>query len=179
MWLGLSLLAFSLANLAPGDPATIILRRQTGEQPSDSAVQALRRKLGLNDPFAVRYGRWLIHAAQGDLGTSYRGNAPVLPTLGERFVPTFQLSLAALLIAVGIAVPLGMLSAIRRDRPIDHASRLLALMGASMPSFCNRSASRTSAIGLRQMFPVQTMRIRLNTNGSALRAGKNSVRRRY
>ena len=135
VWLGISLLAFGLANLAPGDPARIVLQRQTGEVPSDEAVQALRQQLGLNDPFPVRYGRWLIHAVQGDLGTSYRTGEQVLPALGTHFVATVQVALAALLLCVLVAIPLGTLSAVRRDQAIDHGSRLLALVGASMPSF--------------------------------------------
>ena len=135
VWLGISLLAYSLANLAPGDPASIILRRQTGEVPSDEAVQALRVQLGLNDPFPLRYARWVAHAVQGDLGTSYRTGEPVLGALGDRFVATLQVALAALLVGLAIALPLGIVSAVRRDRPIDHGARLLALVGASMPSF--------------------------------------------
>src|SRR5919204_6240633 len=135
VWLGISLLAFGLANLAPGDPARTILQRQKGEVPSDEEVQALRQQLGLDDPFPIRYGRWLAHAAQGDLGTSYRTGEPVLRGLADRFVATLQVATTALLIGVAIAVPLGTLSAVRRDRPIDHGARVLALVGASMPSF--------------------------------------------
>ncbi|HYY90271.1 MAG TPA: ABC transporter permease, partial [Chloroflexota bacterium] len=135
VWVGISLLAYGLSNLTPGDPARIILQRQTGEVPSEEAVQALRDQLGLNDPWPVRYGRWLVHAVQGDLGRSYRTGEPVLAALGGRFLATFEVASAALLIAVAVALPLGTLSAIRRDRPVDHASRLLALLGASVPSF--------------------------------------------
>lgn len=135
VWLGISLLAYSLANLAPGDPAYIILRRQTGEVPSDAAVQALRQQLGLNDAFPIRYGRWVAHAITADLGTSYRTGEPVLRGLGDRFLATLQIAVAALLVGITIALPLGVLSAVRRNSPIDHASRVLALVGASMPSF--------------------------------------------
>jgi peptide/nickel transport system permease protein len=135
VWLGISLLAYALANIAPGDPAYIILRRQTGEVPSDQAVQELRAQLGLNDPFPVRYGRWVLGAVRGDLGTSYRTGEPVSRALADRFVATLQVGVAALVIGVVVAVPLGIVSAVRRDGPLDHASRLLALLGASMPSF--------------------------------------------
>jgi ABC-type dipeptide/oligopeptide/nickel transport system permease component len=135
VWLGISLLAYGLANLAPGDPAYIILRRQTGEVPSDAAVQVLRAQLGLNDPLPVRYGRWVIHAATGDLGTSYRTGEPVAQALASRFAATLQLALAALVLGTVIALPLGVLSAVRRNRPVDHISRVLALVGAAMPSF--------------------------------------------
>lgn len=135
VWLGISILAYGLANLAPGDPAEIILRRQTGEQPSDEAVQALRQQLGLNDPLPVRYGRWLEHGVTGDLGTSYRTGQPVLRELSDRFPATLLLAVAALIVGVVIAVPLGVVSAARMNRPIDHVSRILALLGASVPSF--------------------------------------------
>ena len=86
VWLGISLLAYGLANLAPGDPAYIILQRQTGEIPSDAAVQALRQQLGLNDPLPVRYARWVGHAVTGDLGASYRTGLPVARELSDRFL---------------------------------------------------------------------------------------------
>jgi peptide/nickel transport system permease protein len=135
VWVGISLLAFILANVAPGDPAYIILRRQTGEVPDDTAVQALRAQLGLNDPFPLRYGHWLLNAVQGNLGVSYRTGEPVLRSLGDRFVATLQIGVTALLFGLAIAVPLGVFSAVRRDRPIDHVARVVALVGASMPSF--------------------------------------------
>jgi ABC-type dipeptide/oligopeptide/nickel transport system permease component len=128
VWLGISLLAYGLANIAPGDPAEIILRRQTGEQPSVQAVQALRQQLGLDDAFPVRYARWVGHAAMGDLGTSYRTNEPVLAALAQRFGMTLQIALAALAIAIGMALPIGTLSAVQRNRPLDHVSRLVALI---------------------------------------------------
>ncbi|CAN5873488.1 MAG: ABC transporter permease [Gemmatimonadota bacterium] len=135
VWLGISLLAFSLANLAPGDPAQLILLRQTGELPTEEAVQRLREQLGLDDPFPVRYARWLADAAQGDLGTSYRTGEPVLGALLERFPATLQLAVAALLIGLSIGIPLGVLSAVRRDSGLDHASRVGVLLGASIPNF--------------------------------------------
>ncbi|MDQ3604684.1 MAG: ABC transporter permease, partial [Gemmatimonadota bacterium] len=94
VWLGISLLAFSLANLAPGDPAQLILLRQTRELPTEEAVQRLRKRLGLDAPFPVRYGRWLADAARGDLGTSFRTGEPVLWALVERFPATLQLAVA-------------------------------------------------------------------------------------
>ncbi len=135
VWLGISLLAFSLANLAPGDPAQMILLRQTGELPTEDAVRRLREQLGLDDPFPVRYGRWLADAVRGDLGTSFRTGEPVLWTLVERFPATLQLALAALLIGLLIGIPLGVLSAVRRDSGLDHTSRVGVLLGASIPNF--------------------------------------------
>jgi peptide/nickel transport system permease protein len=135
VWLGISLLAFALANLAPGDPAQMILLRQTGELPTEEEVARLREQLGLDDPFPVRYVRWLADAARGDLGTSFRTGEPVLTALVDRFPATLQLALAALLIGLLVGIPLGVLSAVRRDSPLDHASRIGVLLGASIPNF--------------------------------------------
>lgn len=135
VWLGISLLAFGLSTLTPGDPARLILQRQLGEIPSEEAVQDLHRQLGLNDPLPVRYGRWLANAVRGDLGKSYRTGESVLRSLSDRFPATLQIAVTALLLGLLIGVPLGILSAVRRDTAIDHGSRLVALLGASMPSF--------------------------------------------
>ncbi len=135
VWLGISLLAFSLANLAPGDPARIVAQRQFGDVVTEEAVQRIRVELGLNDPFPVRYLRWLGQAVQGDFGKSYRTGESVLPSLLERFPATLQIALTALLFGLIIALPLGMISAVHRNSWVDHLSRLGALLGTSIPSF--------------------------------------------
>jgi peptide/nickel transport system permease protein len=135
VWLGISLFAYLLANLAPGDPARTMLQRQTGVQPSDEAVERLRRELGLDQPLPVRYLRWVGQALQADFGRSYRTGEPVLNSLVDRFPATLQIALAALLIGLAIALPLGVVSAVRRDTLLDHGARVVTLLGASMPSF--------------------------------------------
>lgn len=135
VWLGLSLLAFSLANLAPGDPADLLLRQQTGEPPSVHDVAVLRHELGLDRPFPVRYGLWLGRALRGNLGSSYSSGAPVLGTLAENFIPTLELAVSSLLLGVLVGVPLGLVAAVKRGEPIDHLSRFAALLGTSLPSF--------------------------------------------
>lgn len=135
VWLGVSLLAFSLSNLAPGDPAELMLVRQTGQSPTAAEVAQLREELGLNGPVPVRYARWLASVTTGNLGTSYRTGAPVLDLLVSRFPSTLQLALSAMLVAVLVAVPLGAVAAIRRDSLVDHFARLIALVGASIPGF--------------------------------------------
>ncbi len=133
--LGISLLAFSLSALAPGDPALRILRLQSDAPPTRAAVQKLRAELGLDAPFPLRYLRWLQDAARGDLGESYRTGEPVLRALALRFPATAQVAVASTLLALVISLPLGVFSAVRRNAPVDHASRIWALVGASMPSF--------------------------------------------
>jgi peptide/nickel transport system permease protein len=135
VWLLITLFAFALANLAPGDPAELFLRRQTGEPPSAEAIALLRDELGLNDSFPVRYVRWLGNALTGDFGTSYRTGAPVASELRERFAITLELALPALLVAMLIALPAGVISAVRRNSAVDHGTRLAALIGASMPGY--------------------------------------------
>lgn len=135
VWLLISLFAFSLANLAPGDPAELFLRRQTGEPPSAEAVRLLRAELGLDDAFPVRYARWLSDAVRGDLGTSYRTGSAVATDLKERFVVTLELAIPAFLLAMLLALPIGVLSAVRRNSIIDHGTRLGALLGSSIPGY--------------------------------------------
>ncbi len=135
VWAGISFLAFSMASLAPGDPAFMILERQAGMTPTREAVEKLRRELGLNDPFLVRYTRWLGGAVTGNLGRSYRTGEPVVVALRDRFPATLQITLLATVLAVAFSIPLGVVSAVRRNSTLDHASRVWALLGASLPSF--------------------------------------------
>ena len=134
--LGISIISFTLLNLAPGDPAYSILRdRQAGEEPSREDILALRKKLRLDDPVVVRYGRWLLGAVQGDLGVSYRGGQPIMRELWQRLPATLMLTGAALLLAIVVGIPLGIVAAIRRGSLTDGLSRLLALVGAAVPSY--------------------------------------------
>lgn len=135
VWIGISLVAFTLANLTPGDPARLALQRQLGRQPTGAEVAAAREQMGLNAPAPVRYLNWLGDAVTGDLGTSYRTGQPVLDSLVERFPNTLEIAGMGLLLAVSLAIPLGILAAVFRRGPIDHISRVLALLGASMPSY--------------------------------------------
>lgn len=135
VWLGISLFAFTLANLAPGDPAEIILSQRLGVPPTTELVVQFREELGLDDPYPVQYARWVSQVAQGNLGVSFRSGRPILPELLDRFGSTLQLAVPALLVALGIAMPIGIASALRHNSLTDHASRGLALALASMPSY--------------------------------------------
>ena len=134
-WLGISLVAFLLANLTPGDPARLALQRELGRQPTPAETAAAREQMGLNDPALIRYVKWLGDAVTGDLGDSYRTGKPVLGSLAERFPKTLQIAGIGLVLAIVIAIPLGVLAAVYRRGLIDHMSRVLALLGASMPSY--------------------------------------------
>ncbi len=135
VWLGISLLAFALGSLIPGDPVEMILQQRTGEIPTRAAVEQLRKQLGLNAPAPVRYARWVAATAQGDLGLSYRTGTPVARVLLERLPSTLQLAAASLVLSIVIALPLGVAAAVRRGSWIDHISRLIALLGTSVPAF--------------------------------------------
>lgn len=134
-WIGISLIAFLLANLAPGDPARLALQRQLGRQPTSEETILAREQMGLNDPAPIRYLNWLGDAITGDLGTSYRTGQPVLSSLADRFPTTLQIAGAGLLLAIVIAIPFGVFAAVYSRSPIDHSSRVIALLGASMPSY--------------------------------------------
>ena len=136
VWMAISVLAFGLGSLAPGDPAEAIYYQTFGEPPQDqAALDELREELGLNDPLPVRYGRWTFDAFRGDLGLSYRSGQPVWPALATRLWSTFTLAIGGLLIATLIAFPLGILAAVRHNTLIDFAARLFSLLGAAMPSY--------------------------------------------
>jgi peptide/nickel transport system permease protein len=135
VWLGISVVAFALTNLTPGDPARLALQRQLARQPTAEETAALRQELGLDNPFPVRYAHWLGNAVTGDLGTSYRTGEPVLGALLDRFPNTLQIAVFGLGGAIMLALPLGVLAAVWRNSPVDHLSRVLALLGAAMPSF--------------------------------------------
>ena len=135
VWLAISFVAFALANLTPGDPARLALQRDLGRQPTAEEVTRARDALGLDDPFVVRYARWLADAATGDFGTSYRTGEPVAGALLARFPSTLQIATLGLLAALVVALPIGVLAAVWRNSPLDHVSRVLALLGAAMPSY--------------------------------------------
>lgn len=132
--LGVSIITFALINLAPGDPAELMLRSE-GVEPTREAVEALRRELGLNAPVHVRYARWLWNTLHFDLGKSYRTARPVTGEILDRFPATLELTVAALVFVILFAVPAGILSSLYRNALIDHLSRMLALLGASLPGF--------------------------------------------
>ena len=133
---GISIISFALLNFAPGDPAEIILRRQNPEEPPlPEAVRALRQQLGLDAPLPLRYGRWLFDVLKGDLGESYRSGTPIMSELMKRFPATMMLATAALALSVVVSIPLGIIAALWRGSLLDSLSRLLALLGAAVPSY--------------------------------------------
>jgi peptide/nickel transport system permease protein len=133
--LGISLLAFALANLTPGDPAATYLRRVLDQQPTPAQIAETREELGLNRPLVVQYLDWVGHAVRGDLGVSYSTRRPVTEEIRHRIPFTLELALPAALLALAIAIPVGVISAVYRNRLPDQVVRICSLAGASVPSF--------------------------------------------
>lgn len=131
--LGITLLTFVAYNLAPGDPIDAMIDPTISQDPAD--LEALREKLGLDQPMIVRYGIWLREAAQGNLGFSYRTGEAVSQRIADRLPNTLQLTGVALLIAIGLGIPLGVVSALRQYSRIDYFLTFFAFSGISIPSF--------------------------------------------
>ncbi|MBV9496882.1 MAG: ABC transporter permease [Acidobacteria bacterium] len=129
--LGILTLVFSLIHLIPGDPAVQIAGE--GARPED--VANVRKALGLDQPLWAQYVHYLGRVAHADLGRSFRTNESVSKEIAERYPATIQLAMGAMLVALLVAFPLGMISAIYRNSWIDNVARFFALIGVSMPSF--------------------------------------------
>jgi peptide/nickel transport system permease protein len=129
---GVSLAVFSMLFLVPGDPVKMMLAEfvTTPDQ-----IAQMRAQLHLDEPILKQYGRFVANAVRGDLGTSIRSRRPVTTEIGENVASTAQLALAAMLVAVGLGIPLGLIAALSRSSWLDAASMGAALLGVSMPSF--------------------------------------------
>ena len=126
-----SMLIFGLQQLLPGDPALVL----AGEDPSPEAIAHIRAKLHLDDPLPMRYGYWAMGVLQGDLGESARTHQPVLELILQKLPVTIELALLALLIALVISIPTGIISAVYRGGPVDTGATIFALTGLSTPNF--------------------------------------------
>src|SRR5262245_64671156 len=131
--LGLPVLVFLLLHLLPGT----VVEQMIGADAmvSQQMVDQLKRFFGLDQPWHVQYGRWLGQLLRGDLGTSWRTGKPVLSLILERLPVTVELTLLSVAFSVVLGVAAGVLSAVRRDRPADHATRIATLLGLSIPVF--------------------------------------------
>jgi dipeptide transport system permease protein len=129
--LGISFLIFLLMHIAPGDPITLLL----GDDATPADIERLRREWGLDQPLIIQYFHFLSRAVRGDFGMSLKFNEPVIKLVMERLPATLELALVSLVVAIVIAVPLGVYSAIRHNSLLDHAGMSLALVGVSLPNF--------------------------------------------
>ena len=126
-----SVVIFMIIHLTPGDPAAVML----GDQADPEAIEALRQSLGLNDPLPVQYLRWVGDLLHGDLGQSLYSDQTMIQMLVGHMGPTFSLTLYALVIALTVAVPLGVIAARRRGSLADNAISVFSMIGISLPSF--------------------------------------------
>lgn len=129
LWL-VTLITFALILSAPGGPSILFDPNTTGQQ-----MEQMRRALGLDQPVYVQYWRWLTELLRGDLGISYSLGSPVSQLVAERLPPTMLLAGTALGFAVLTGIPLGVLSAVKRNSLIDHGVTMVSFFGLSMPVF--------------------------------------------
>ena len=128
---GVCVITFTISHLIPGDPARLL----AGDRASDEIVRHIRQNLGLDKPLYIQFWHYISGLLHGDLGTSIRTGRPVLDDLKAFFPATLELAFCALGLALIIGLPLGVLSAVYRNRWLDHLVRLLAISGISTPAF--------------------------------------------
>ena len=131
MLVGVSVVLFTLMRLAPGGPEAVLV----GGEFSQEAAAQIRQRLGLDRPLVLQYGSWALAALRGDLGRSFKTGDPVATLIGDRLAATLQLTGGALGFALAVAVPLGVLAAVRRDTAWDTLGSAVSLFGVSFPSF--------------------------------------------
>ena len=128
---GVTLITFALTYLLPGNPALV----KAGPLATPEHITEMERKMGLDQPVWVQYWRYVSGVVRGDLGESSMTGRPVLQDLFQRVPATLELTLASLLVAIVVGIPLGVIAAVNRDGVVDHASRLLGVGGVAMPTF--------------------------------------------
>ncbi|MEU7712791.1 ABC transporter permease [Micromonospora chalcea] len=128
---GVTLVVFLLLQLVPGDPVRVALGTRFDQQTYD----ALRERAGLDQPLPVQYASYLGHALTGDLGVSFRTGQPVSQIVLERLPATLSLAVTAVLFALLVAFPLGIVAAVRSGSAVDHAARVFSQFGVSVPDF--------------------------------------------
>ncbi len=126
-----SILVFGLQQLMPGDPALAL----AGEERDPLVLAQIRTELMLDRPLAVQYAHWIGRVVQGDLGVSWRIRMPVARLIGEKLPVTAQLGFMAFVIALGIGIPAGIVSAVNRNGFLDYAANIVGLAGLSTPNF--------------------------------------------
>jgi len=131
-----TLLAFLLLRVIPGDPALVKLAGETGDSSFTQAeLHDLQVKLGTDKPLYVQYGKWVWGMLKLDFGESMFFEEPVAKDLADKFPITLELTVLSMLIATVIAVPLGLISAIKQDTPTDYIARIISITGVALPNF--------------------------------------------
>jgi peptide/nickel transport system permease protein len=130
----LTVFVFAMIHMLPGDPADILLSGEGGAE--DPVVRAtLMKELGLDKPLPVQYGMWLWRAMHGNFGKSIYSQEDVFQLIFQRFPATLLLAFSAMFVSILIAIPAGIISAVKRQKPADYAAMIFALLGISLPEF--------------------------------------------
>lgn len=127
----MSIIIFGMLRLIPGDPATLFV----GTEGSQQAIDTIRRQLGLDQPVYVQYALWLRKVLQGDFGSSFLSKQPALSLVAAKLPATLWLTLAATIIGMTIAFPVGIISGLKPNSWLDHVSTFLSLLGIAVPTF--------------------------------------------
>ncbi len=126
-----SIVVFGMIHIIPGDPAATIL----GEEATEKEYKALREKLGLNKPILQQYVEWISRVARGDLGISLATNVNVATTIRQRMPATLLLAFSSMIVGTLIALPTGIISALKKNTPLDYLASFFGLIGLSFPRF--------------------------------------------
>lgn len=129
--LGVTFIVYAIMSFQPGDPARMLL----GTGATEESIEALREEMGLNDPFIIQYGRYIWNLLHGDMGISYITKQPVAFEIFSRFPNTALLAVGAIIFAVVVSIPIGIISATKQYSIFDNVGMIVALLGVSMPSF--------------------------------------------
>ncbi len=133
--LGVSFLSFSLLYIFPGDPAEFVIESRYGVEPTPDMIRRVRAELGLNKPLVVQYLHWLFNALRGNFGVSWAEGRPVMDMIMQRLPISAELFFTTFAISIAFAMVLGIISAVHKDKAIDHFCRIFSLLGISIPSF--------------------------------------------
>lgn len=132
--IGISIITFGLVYLAPGDPVRTMYL-SSGSMPSEEVIENTREAMGLNNPFYIQYFNWLKDILQGDFGDSYSLKRPVIDAISTRVARSFNLTMSSLMLTLCISFPLGILSAIYKNKLLDYVVRFYTFIGISIPGF--------------------------------------------
>lgn len=150
--LGVTFVTFALMYLAGGDAISYFYENQ-GTAVSQEIMDAMRKKYGLDQPFLMQYGHWLLHALMGDMGESYVSGRAVLPFIASKIPHTLYLAAVSIALTLVVSIPLGVLSAVRKDGWCDSLAGGLSFLGNAMPNFFCRDPSDLSAGCEAQVVP--------------------------
>jgi len=148
---GVSAITFYVARVVPGSPEAMWV----GAKPTQEQLDEARRELGLDRPLLVQYAMYVGNLARGDLGVSLRTRRPIAEELGERFAATMELVTVSMFLAMVLGLPLGVLSATRQDKALDHLSRAISISGVAMPVFWLGMTLQLALHGAAGWFPLQ------------------------